>query len=137
MTTIAASRARVGFLPFDEEEAAQPRRHTRRRARVGIAWAVLPMLAILVAAATLYIAQTAQGTALTYQVAAVQAQRAKLSESQALLTEELDQLESAGTVTQAANRLGLTSAPSWEVVTPPTTTAPDPLLPVLLALKGA
>jgi type VI protein secretion system component VasK len=137
MTAIAAPRPRLGFLPFDEEEAVQPRSRTRRRVRVGVAWAVLPMLAVLVLASTLYIAQTAQGTALTYQVASLQAQRTQLVDSQVMLGEQLDQMESAGLVTQAATKLNMASPAHWQVVTPPATTAADPLLPVILALKGA
>ena len=137
MTAIAAPRRRLGFLPFDEEEAVQPRSRIRRRARVGVAWAVLPMLAILVLAATIYIAQTAQGTALTYQVASLQAQRTQLAASQVMLGEQLDQLESAGQVTQAATEMNLASPAHWQVVTPPATATADPLLPVILALNGA
>jgi hypothetical protein len=95
------------------------------------------MLALLLLAATIYIAQTAQGTALTYQVASLQAQRAQLAESQVMLGEQLDQMDSAGLVTQGATKMNLASPAHWQVVTPSDASAADPLLPVILALKGA
>ncbi|MHB1526984.1 MAG: hypothetical protein ACYCZN_12035 [Candidatus Dormibacteria bacterium] len=137
MSTITASRSRAGFLPFDEAESPPSRRRVRTRARTGLAWALLPVLALLVLAGTMYVSQTATGTALTYQVASLQAWKAQLSNSDQLLAQQLDQLQSAGAVNVAAAHMGLTPPPSWTVLTAPTATAGDPLLPVLLALKGA
>ncbi len=137
MSTITASRSRAGFLPFDEEESAPSRSRTRTRARTGLAWALLPVLALLVLAGTMYVSQTATGTALTYQVASLQAWKAQLSNSDQLLAQQLDQLQSAGAINVAATHMGLTPPPSWTVLTPPAAPGTDPLLPVLLALKGA
>lgn len=137
MSTITASRPRAGFLPFDEEESVPSRSRTRSKARNGVAWAMLPVLALLVLFGTAYVSQTATGTALTYQVASLQAWKAQLSNSDQLLTQQLDQLQSAGVINLAATHMGLTPPPSWTVVSDPPTHGQDPLLPVLLALKGA
>jgi type VI protein secretion system component VasK len=137
MSTITASRPRAAFLPFDEEEALPSRSRTRTRARTGVAWGLLPVLALLLLFATVYVSQTATGTALTYQVASLQAWKAQLSNSDQLLGQQLDQLQSAGAINLAASHMGLTPPPSWTVVSDPPSGGQDPLLPVLLALKGA
>lgn len=134
MTTIAAPRP--GFIPFDEEdEPALTKRRERRRARLGTAWALLPALALVAVAGTTYISQTARGTALTYQIAALQAEKARLANSSAILSEQIAQAESAGAIDQTALAAGLQPASHWQVLTPPP--GADPLLPVLLALRGA
>ncbi len=133
MTSIAAPRST--FIPFDEEEEPAAKRHARVRARAGTAWALLPALAILAVAGTAYISQTARGTALTYEIASLQAQKAALGNTSSILAQQIGQAESAGAVNQTAVRLGYLSPTGWQVLTPPP--GPDPLLPVLLALKGA
>ena len=134
MTTIAAPGFR--FLPFDEEEeAATASRRSRLRARAGTGWALLVALAMVAVAATAYISQTARGTALTYEVASLQAQKSQLANTSSILSQQIGQLESAGALNQAADHLGYQPAGGWQVLTPPT--GSDPLLPVLLALKGA
>lgn len=134
MTSIAAPGFRS--LPLDEEEeAAAPSRRSRLRARARTGWALLAALGMVVVSATAYISQTARGTALTYQVASLQAQRAQLANTSSILSQQIAQLESAGALNQAAAHLGYQTAGGWQVLTPPK--GPDPLLPVLLALKGA
>ncbi len=138
MTTIAAPRpTRAGYLPFDEEEVQPNRARERTRLRTGVAWAALPLVAALVLAATGYIFETAQGTALTYQVAALQAQKAQLANSAQVLAQELQAADSAGALNVAATHLGLRPAPTWQVISPPPPNGSNPLLPALAALKGA
>ena len=134
MTSIAAAGFRS--LPFDEdEEVSTPSRRARLRARVGTGWALLAALGLVAVAGTAYISQTARGTALTYQIASLEAQKAQLSNTSTILGQQIGQAESAGALNQAAGRLGYQTAGGWQVLTPPP--GPDPLLPVLLALKGA
>ena len=139
MTTIAAPRPRVrpGYLPFDDEEAQPSRARQRSRLRTGVAWAALPLVAILTLAATGYISETAQGTALTYQVASLQAQKAQLANTSQILAQELEQQDSAGALNVAAERMGFTPPPTWQVLASAPRSSNDPLLPVLVALKGA
>ncbi|HVB13854.1 MAG TPA: hypothetical protein VNF75_00590 [Candidatus Dormibacteraeota bacterium] len=137
MSTIAAPRPRSHYLPFDEEESLPTRVKVRSSLRTGVAWVALPLLAALAVAATGYIAETAQGTTLTYQIASLQAQKAQLANTSQVLTQELDQADSAGALNAAATHLGMVPPPTWQVLTPAARTVPDPLVPVLLALKGA
>ncbi|MHB1576780.1 MAG: hypothetical protein ACYCX9_09770 [Candidatus Dormibacteria bacterium] len=139
MTTIAASRParRTAYLPFDEDESQPNRARERTRLRTAIAWVSLPLVAALTLAATGYIYETAQGTALTYQVASLQAQKAQLANTSAVLAQELQATDSAGALNAAAASLGLSPQSAWRVITPPTTGGRDPLVPALAALKGA
>lgn len=137
MSTIAAARPRSHYLPFDEEEALPTRVKVRSSLRTGIAWVALPLVVALAIAASGYISETAQGTALTYQIAALQAQKAQLASSSQVLAQELDQADSAGALNAAATHLGMAPPPTWQVLTSVAQNATDPLLPVLLALKGA
>jgi hypothetical protein len=136
MTTIAAgSRLRARFLPFDEEEWAQARPRSRGLSRLLVAWLLLPALMALVTVGIMYASQTAQATALTYQIAALRATKAQLLSTQQLQVQKLDQLQSAGQVAQAAGELGMAPPSAWTVVNPPTSSQ-DPLTPVLVALRG-
>lgn len=134
MTTVAAPRPT--FIPFDEEESAPPRRRAKSTARRSTAWILLPVVALLALAGSLYIAQTARGTSLTYQIASLQAQKAQLANTSQVLAQQVAQTDSAGLVQLNAAKLGLSPSSRWSVITP-APTAHDPLLPVLLALKGA
>ena len=137
MTTIAAGpRLWAPFLPFDEEEAAgaTTRRHGLPRSLV--AWLLLPALAALVAVGVMYASQTAQATALTYQIASVKSSNAQLQNLQAIQAQRLQQLQSAGQVAQSAGHLGLAPPSNWAVVNPPASSASDPLTPVIIALRG-
>jgi hypothetical protein len=124
-------------LPFDDDEAQPSRARQRSRLRTGVAWAALPLVAILTLAATGYISETAQGTALTYQVASLQAQKAQLVNTSQILSQELDQADSAGALNAAADRMGFAPTPTWQVLSAAPRSSSDPLLPVLVALKGA
>jgi hypothetical protein len=136
MTTIAAEpRLRVQFLPFDEEEWVQARPRRRGLPRSLAAWLLLPALLALVAVGIMYAAQTARATALIYQIAALRTANSQLVQTYQLQGEQLDQLQSAGAMAQAAGQLGMIPPPSWTVVTPPRTNS-DPLAPVLVALRG-
>ncbi len=137
MTSIAfGARPRARFaLPFDEEEWARARPRRRVLSRSLAAWLLLPALAALVAVGVMYAAQTAQATALTYQIAALRASKAQLVQQEQLRSQELEQRESAGTVVGDAGRLGFGSASSWSTASPPSS-ASDPLAPVLVALRG-
>ena len=139
MTTIAAPRParRTAYLPLDEDEAQPNRARERTRLRTGVAWVALPLIAGLTLAATGYISETASGTALTYQVASLQAQKAELANTSAILAQELQAADSAGALNAAAATLGLSPQSSWRVITPLPSTVKDPLLPALAALKGA
>ena len=136
MTTIAAgSRARARFLPFDEDEWAQARTRRQGLSRSLVFWMLLPALMALVTVGVMYASQTAQATALTYRIAALRADKAQLLSTEQLQLQRLDQLQSAGQVAQAASSLGLAPPSAWAVVNPPHSSA-DPLLPVLVALRG-
>ena len=96
MTTIAADlRLQGRFLPFDEEDwvAARPRRRALPRSLV--AWLLLPAMAALVAVGIMYAAQTAQATALTYQIAALRSAKAQLLNTEQSQLQRLQQLETA------------------------------------------
>jgi hypothetical protein len=137
MTTIAAdARLQGRFLPFDEEEwaAARPRRRALPRSLV--AWLLLPAMAALVAVGIMYAAQTAQATALTYQIAALRAAKAQLLNTEQTQLQQLQELQSAGQLAQSAGHLGLAPPPTWAVITPPSPATPDPLTPVIIALRG-
>jgi hypothetical protein len=137
MTTIAAdARLRTRFLPFDEEDwaAARPRRRALPRSLV--AWLLLPAMAALVAVGIMYAAQTAQATALTYQIAALRAAKAQLLNTGQNQLQQLQEVESAGQLAQSAGHLGLAPPPTWAVITPPASASADPLTPVIIALRG-
>lgn len=137
MTSIAIGariRSRI-TLPFDEEEWAQARPHRRGVSHSLVAWLLLPALAALVGVGLSYASETAQATALTYQIAALRSEKAQLVASEQLSSQELDQAESAGAVTAAAGRLALEPPSTWSPATPPSS-ASDPLAPVLVALRG-
>lgn len=137
MTTIAAEpRLRPLFMPFDEEDwvGARPRRRALPRSLV--AWLLLPAMAALVVVGIMYAAQTAQATALTYQIAALRAAKDQLVNAQQLQAQQLQQLQSAGQVTQSAGHLGMAPPPSWTVVSRPAASVTDPLTPVIVALRG-
>ncbi|MGA7173794.1 MAG: hypothetical protein WCB86_03795 [Candidatus Dormiibacterota bacterium] len=138
MTTIAVEpRSWAPFLPFDENDVggAVPRRRGLPRSLV--AWLLLPALAALVAVGVMYASQTAQATALTYQIASLRAARAQLLNTEGLQSQRLQELESAGQVAQSASHLGMAPPASWSVVSPPAAaTTTDPLTPVIIALRG-
>jgi hypothetical protein len=137
MTTIAAdARLQGRFLPFDEEDwaTARPRRRTLPRSLV--AWLLLPAMAALVAVGIMYAAQTARATALTYQIAALRAAKAQLLNTEETQLQQLQELQSAGRLAQSAGHLGLAPPPTWAVITPPSAATPDPLTPVIIALRG-
>lgn len=137
MTTIAAEpRLRPLLLPFDEEDWVGSRLRRRALPRALIAWLLLPTLGALVLVGIMYAAQTAQATALTYQIAALRATKEQLLNTQQLQGQQLQQLQSAGQVTQSAGHLGLAPPPSWTVVSRPAANVADPLTPVIVALRG-
>lgn len=136
MTTIALEpRLWIPNLPFDEDEsvAAHPRRRGLPRSLV--AWLLLPALAGLVAVGVMYAAQTAQATALTYQIASLRTAKAQLLNTASSQAQRLQEVQSAGQVAQSATHLGMAPPSTWAVVNPPVTTT-DPLTPVILALRG-
>ncbi|MGH7639855.1 MAG: hypothetical protein ACREN7_04160 [Candidatus Dormibacteria bacterium] len=137
MTTIAA-RARLGvpFLPLDDEERSAALTRRRHLPRSLVAWLLVPALAALVAVGLMYAAQTARATALTYQAAALRAGNARLQQMAARQAQQLQQLQSAGRIAQAASHLGLAPPSSWSVASPAPSHAADPLTPVIVALRG-
>lgn len=137
MTTIAAEpRLWAPSLPFDEEDWVGAIRRRRGLPRSLVAWLLLPALAALVAVGVMYAAQTAQATALTYQIASLRAAKAQLLNTQRLQSQQLQQLQSAGQVAQSAGHLGMAPPASWVVVNPPPAATSDPLTPVIVALRG-
>ncbi|HVB14094.1 MAG TPA: hypothetical protein VNH38_04980 [Candidatus Dormibacteraeota bacterium] len=137
MTTIAAEpRLWAPFLPFDEEESTGARLRRRALPRSLVAWLLLPALAALVAVGVMYAAQTAQGTALTYQIASLRAAKGQLITTERSQLQQLQELQSAGQVAQSAGHLGMAPPPTWDVVTPPAPANTDPLTPVIVALRG-
>lgn len=136
MTTIATDRRIwTPFLPFDEDDASRAATRRRGLPRSLIAWLLVPALAALVTVGVMYAAQTAQATALTYQIASLRAAKAQLLNTEALQAQQLDQLQSAGQVAESASHLGMVPPSGWAVVNPPATTS-DPLAPVIIALRG-
>ncbi|HVB53159.1 MAG TPA: hypothetical protein VNF24_03065 [Candidatus Acidoferrales bacterium] len=137
MTTIAAKpRLWAPFLPFDEEDTARATPRRRGLPRSLVAWLLLPALAALVTVGVMYAAQTAQATALTYQIASLRASNSQLSNTQELQAQRLQELQSAGQVAQSASHLGLAPPSTWTVVNPPAAATSDPLTPVIVALRG-
>ncbi|HEY6538533.1 MAG TPA: hypothetical protein VI138_05760 [Candidatus Dormibacteraeota bacterium] len=136
MTTIAVE---PGFwipnLPFDEEEPAGGLNLRRGLPRSLVAWLLLPALAALVAVGVMYAAQTAQATALTYQIASLRSAKAQLLNRESQQAQQLEQLQSAGQVAQSAAKVGMAPPRTWSVVNP-TSPSADPLTPVILALRG-
>jgi hypothetical protein len=136
MTTIALEpRVWIPNLPFDEEEPAGAVTRRRGLPRSLVAWLLLPALAALVAVGVMYAAQTAQATALTYQIASLRSAKAQLLNTQATQAQRLQELQSAGQVAESASKLGMVPPSTWSVVNP-TPPASDPLTPVILALRG-
>jgi hypothetical protein len=137
MTTIAAKpRLWVPFIPFDEDDAPGATSRRRGLPRSLVAWLLLPALAALVAVGVMYAAQTAQATALTYQIASLRAAKSQLLATQGLQSQQLQELQSAGQVAQAAGHLGMAPPATWVVANPPATATSDPLTPVIIALRG-
>jgi hypothetical protein len=136
MTTIALEpRLWIPNLPFDEEEAVAAHPRQRGLPRSLVAWLLLPALAALVAVGVMYAAQTAQATALTYQIASLRTARAQLLNTEASQAQRLQEVQSAGQVAQSATRLAMAPPSTWSVINPPATKT-DPLTPVILALRG-
>ncbi|HVC39369.1 MAG TPA: hypothetical protein VNH20_05265 [Candidatus Dormibacteraeota bacterium] len=137
MTTIAAEPRRWALpLPFEEGDPTVATSRRTALPRSLVAWLLLPALAALVCVGVLYAAQTAQATALTYQIASLRAAKAQLLATQDQQLQQLQQLQSAGQVAASAGHLGMTPPPTWTVVSPPPAAASDPLTPVIIALRG-
>ncbi|MGH7666613.1 MAG: hypothetical protein ACRENY_05485 [Candidatus Dormibacteria bacterium] len=137
MTTIAAEpRLWVPFLPFDEEETARAVSRRRGLPRSLVAWFLVPALAALVAVGLMYAAQTAQATALTYQIASLRAAKARLVNTEQHQAQRLEELQSAGQVAQTASHLGMGPPGTWSAASPAGSGTADPLTPVIVALRG-
>ncbi|MGH7641417.1 MAG: hypothetical protein ACRENX_00085 [Candidatus Dormibacteria bacterium] len=137
MTTIAAEpRLWAPFLPFDEEDGARASVRRRGLPRSLVAWLLLPALAALVAVGVMYAAQTARATALTYQIASLRAAKAQLLNTEGLQSQRLQELQSAGQVAESAGHLAMAPPSTWAVVNPTAPASPDPLIPVIVALRG-
>jgi len=113
-------------LPFSE---TAPKQRSRARRLFHSPLPLLPMIALVCGGAVGYVAQTAQMTQASYQVATLQAQQTALRAQDQQLADQLARLSSAERVVTAARQMGMIPPTKWNYVsaapTPLTTATPQ------------